>query len=623
MERESATVVKPERKKAEPGRLGASVGRVIQPASILERGASTGAISPARTESSQLTPESIDHVLGRPGSPLAPATRAYFEQRLNSDFSSVPVHTDNAASEVAQETQVRAYTTGALIHRKSPMEESGRSPKPKLQANQREQEADQVSEQVMNMPPSTPATALTKTDSSPIASAPALPIVSDAIQSPGQPLDSATRAFMEASFGHDLSDVRVHTGEPAARSAAALDANAFTFGRDIVFAANRFAPGSPAGKRLLAHELTHVIQQRHSGKAELALQSSGTVLDQALDLTTAVDNSKTAQERKPLLKTAFGLGDTMVDALLIAKGPQAPPGSASEDDARQGLKRIIKILFHSNLSEGEQNITVPKALDLSIKSNDAEIQQTLASELIPLSEGVSGQKRLLTILAPWAGQKVAPGGAKATQWLESNTDAIGKTFKKLDDVGLQGLQGDPLGLDLSRRLLDQYFTHVEEDIKPDPMGKISGQKVGSSGTIEADCDVYATYAARLLRQEGWETAGYLSIKPKDKKPTNPSEDRDMHAVALVRKPNAKGGWWYLGVSNHQIRDLGPWSYDQNALLVLTWLALEAYSPSLGNFDAYYLPAGPGGKYDERLLDPEANSLQAYESVRNNKTRAIP
>jgi hypothetical protein len=133
MERESATVVKPERKKAEPARPAASVRRVIQlkktvseprdaseieadrVASNLEQGVSAGAISPARTESSQLTPGSIDHVLGGPGSPLAPATRAYFEQRLNSDFSSVRVHTDSAASESARQIQARAYTTGQHI----------------------------------------------------------------------------------------------------------------------------------------------------------------------------------------------------------------------------------------------------------------------------------------------------------------------------------------------------------------------------------------------------------------------------------------------------------------------------------------------------------------------------
>jgi hypothetical protein len=77
----------------------------------------------------------------------------------------------------------------------------------------------------------------------------------------GQPLDPATRAFMEPRFGHDFSQVRIHTGSRAAKTAQALNARAFTVGRDIVFGAGQYALGASAGQRLLAHELTHVVQQ--------------------------------------------------------------------------------------------------------------------------------------------------------------------------------------------------------------------------------------------------------------------------------------------------------------------------------------------------------------------------
>lgn len=79
--------------------------------------------------------------------------------------------------------------------------------------------------------------------------------------SPGQPLDSATRAFMELRFGHDFSKVRVHTDERAVESAEAINARAYTVGQDVVFAEREYAPETTEGKRLLAHELTHVIQQ--------------------------------------------------------------------------------------------------------------------------------------------------------------------------------------------------------------------------------------------------------------------------------------------------------------------------------------------------------------------------
>jgi hypothetical protein len=157
--------------------------------------------------------------------------------------------------------------------------------------------------------------------------------------------------------------------------------------------------------------------------------------------------------------------------------------------------------------------------------------------------------------------------------------------------------------------LEQYFVHVEHDVIPDPLGKLGGYQIDpDTNQIEADCDVYATYGARLLREQGWETAGYLAIVPEEKKADNPDENRDAHAVALARKPNPAGGWAYLGISNAVIRDLSIWSSDENARVMLLRLALEIYRPRLKRFKAYYLPAGKGGALDTRLLDPAANGL---------------
>jgi hypothetical protein len=83
----------------------------------------------------------------------------------------------------------------------------------------------------------------------------------------GRPLDPGVRAFMEPRFGHDFSHVRVHTGPAAGESARSYDALAFTLGRDIVFGAGQYAPETPAGRGLLAHELTHVVQQSQAPAA--------------------------------------------------------------------------------------------------------------------------------------------------------------------------------------------------------------------------------------------------------------------------------------------------------------------------------------------------------------------
>jgi hypothetical protein len=88
-----------------------------------------------------------------------------------------------------------------------------------------------------------------------------------ALGSPGRPLDSVTRASFETSFGHDFSRVRVHTGTAAAQSALDADADAYTVGQHIVFGARRFVPETREGRRLLSHELTHVVQQAAGGSA--------------------------------------------------------------------------------------------------------------------------------------------------------------------------------------------------------------------------------------------------------------------------------------------------------------------------------------------------------------------
>jgi Domain of unknown function (DUF4157) len=86
-------------------------------------------------------------------------------------------------------------------------------------------------------------------------------IVGSVLASPGQPLDLATRLLFESRFGHDFGRVRVHSDSRAADSASAVDAEAYTVGPHVVFAAGRYAPGSERGRSLLAHELVHTIQQ--------------------------------------------------------------------------------------------------------------------------------------------------------------------------------------------------------------------------------------------------------------------------------------------------------------------------------------------------------------------------
>lgn len=94
------------------------------------------------------------------------------------------------------------------------------------------------------------------------------PIVHEALQAPGQSLDLTTRDFMESRFGHDFSRVQVHTDEKAAGSAHSIGARAYTVGQHVIFAGGEYQPVSTAGKKLLAHELTHVMQQEKTNNPD-------------------------------------------------------------------------------------------------------------------------------------------------------------------------------------------------------------------------------------------------------------------------------------------------------------------------------------------------------------------
>jgi hypothetical protein len=91
-------------------------------------------------------------------------------------------------------------------------------------------------------------------------------VVADALRSPGESLDAATRARMEPLFGFDFSQVRVHADSQAAASAACLAARAFTIGSHIVFGRGEHSPATSAGAMLIAHELAHVVQQQGRGR---------------------------------------------------------------------------------------------------------------------------------------------------------------------------------------------------------------------------------------------------------------------------------------------------------------------------------------------------------------------
>jgi hypothetical protein len=204
--------------------------------------------------------------------------------------------------------------TGAIIQRKcacggdcprcqeEPPPHRGHPLQAKLQVSQPgdvyEQEADRIAEYVMSAPQANRSSTLPhRTEPSSLrisrhplsAATPASDApnaVQEVLRSSGEPLDNSTRNFMESQFGHDFGHVRVHTGREAMESASSLSARAYTVGGHIVFGSGQYAPSSNAGRRLLAHELTHVVQQgaaRGVGPASPSLTTRGPLIQRDED----------------------------------------------------------------------------------------------------------------------------------------------------------------------------------------------------------------------------------------------------------------------------------------------------------------------------------------------------
>jgi hypothetical protein len=151
--------------------------------------------------------------------------------------------------------------------------------------------------------------------------------VHEVLSTSGEPLDFATRKFMEARFGSDFSQVRVHTDKKAAESAWQVNALAYTAGRDIVFGAGLYAPGTGVGRRLLAHELSHVLQQgAASGRA-------------GLQVGATIDPADSPSERQ---------ADGVADLIMSMEGP-ATLNLNTENTHDQATQRVTEAVVSNNV----------------------------------------------------------------------------------------------------------------------------------------------------------------------------------------------------------------------------------------------------------------------------------
>jgi len=212
--------------------------------------------------------QAVQRMLQTNAEELEVALASTASHRFGHDFSGIPMHPPAAG---AIQTKLAISKPG----------------------DEYEQEADRVSEQVMRIPEPQLQRACPcgggcprcqteqpgqehehlqtkRVGSSDLGQTAIPPTVHEVLRSPGQSLDPETRSFMEPRFGHDFSRVRVHADMAAERSVLDLNARAYTSGHNIVFGAGGFTPSTQEGRRLIAHELTHVVQQGgHEGAGRI------------------------------------------------------------------------------------------------------------------------------------------------------------------------------------------------------------------------------------------------------------------------------------------------------------------------------------------------------------------
>jgi hypothetical protein len=137
----------------------------------------------------------------------------------------------------------------------------------------------------------------------------------------GKPLDADTRTDMESRLGHDFSDVRVHTDSPAHESAQAVNAHAYTVGSNIVFQRDKYDTSSTEGRTMLAHELTHVVQQRNG-------PVDGTPAGGGLQVSEPSDRF----EREAAANAERAMSAPAAPAVVSPAGPAVQRQGAEEDE---------------------------------------------------------------------------------------------------------------------------------------------------------------------------------------------------------------------------------------------------------------------------------------------------
>jgi len=215
-----------------------------------------------------------------------------------------------------------------------------------------------------------------------------------ATQGGGGPMTGATKSFMESRFGVDFSDVKIHTGEYAAQLSNQLNAQAFTVGSDIYFNTGKYAPGASDGNHLLAHELTHVLQQSNSIERKIQRQPDNKTAKPIGPPANKQDEQPAhTPEKQPAEPPQVITMKDKVRAWLDSRDfdiPMAADSSAKPKDERR--------VHYKNRLWTIENVTSDTVLSLHLSKNDeAQVRAEIVAYYDEKKEEAENKKWTLVV----------------------------------------------------------------------------------------------------------------------------------------------------------------------------------------------------------------------------------
>jgi hypothetical protein len=328
----------------------------------------------------------------------------------------------------------------------------------------------------------------------------------------GRPLAEPTRSTFESRFGRDFSDVRVHTGPEADAAARSIDAEAFTHGSDIVFARGNYRPNSAGGRRLLAHELTHVVQQ---GGA-----SAGT--------TAGVQRQSGGQKQKNQLSSPRFEGNETLEKVRRGEILLGGRRAQSDSDTKYALKLIQAALVEADYDvevDGEYDIDTSAAVKQF--QDDVGITETLGYD----GRGSIGAKTMAALddRFPEPDQPTTTGGKNPgqTQWDPYDPTCLLDIFCEWNEPIVEDFRRGDLELVTFTEAYNKVWRADEEGWEEDKQyiqGFLEGDAVG----IEKG--VTCLEAAYILYQE-WFHAQQSSYMPKKEREIQAWTAQEMWLLA--------------------------------------------------------------------------------------------